>query len=117
MELLGPSQCSSLSPSGAARREWSLGVQVGQHARSAFHVIPDFNLDCRRGVKENIHPRAELDQANALSAFHPVAKLFAEDDPARQKASNLLEDDGLTIAFDRYHIVLVLFGRSRIHGI
>ena len=106
-----------VEPVRHCRRERSLSVQVGQHARSTFHAIPDFNFEGRGGVQQNIHARAEFDQANALSAFHSIADLLGEDDPARQKTGNLLEDHGLAIAFDGHHILLVLLGRRRIHGV
>src|ERR1700736_1281141 len=106
LEVLGrPLQCSSLSLSGAARRQWSLGVEVGQHARSAFHAVPDFNFESRGRVQQNIDARSEFDEADAFSALHMVANLLVEDDPPRQKTCDLLENHSLAIAFHRYYIL------------
>jgi hypothetical protein len=41
------------------------------------------------GRQQNVHPGAELDQADALAAFHKIAWLEAEDDAPRQYTGDL----------------------------
>jgi hypothetical protein len=117
LELLGPLRCSYLSLSGPACRQWSRSVQVSQHARPAFNPIPDSHFNGCGGIQQDIDTRAELDQADALSPFHWVADLLGKHNPTCQQACDLFENYGPPFTFDGYHILLVLLGRRRIHGI
>ncbi len=76
-------------------------------------------LICSRGggVQQDIDSRTKFDQADAFSALHPIADFLVENDPARQQSRDLLEHHGLPVALDRDHILLVVLGRCRVHGV
>ena len=88
-----------------------------QHACSAFHAVADFDVHGGGGVEHDIYTRTKFDQSHALPALDMISDFLVEDDAAREQSCDLLEDDGLPVAFDRDNVLLVLFGRGRIHGI
>ena len=94
-----------------------LRLQVGQHAGSALHAVADLHVDAGRSIEQYIHARSELDQAHALAALQPISNFGIENDAPRQQARNLLEDDGLPVAFHGNDILLVQFRGSLIHGV
>ena len=92
-------------------------AQVCQNTGSALHAVSHFDLHVAAGVQQNVDPRTKLDQSHSLSAFHPIAYFFVEDDPARQQSCDLLEDYRLPVSFDGDRILLVVLGRGRVHGV
>ena len=67
--------------------------------------------------KHNVGARAELDQADALTASNVLANLLCKHNPARNQPGNLLEDDLLPFAFHRHHVLLVFVGAGWPHGV
>src|SRR5580698_3438093 len=115
--VLNPLPCSLAGAFGASRHQLTLGSQVSEHTRSALYAVPNFNLDAGGGWHENVHTRTEFDKAYTFAAFHRIAQLLREHNPASQKARDLFEDHSLAFAFDRHHILFILIGGSGIHSV
>src|SRR5947209_14678531 len=90
---------------------------MGEHAGAAFHAISDLDCDTGRAVEQDVGSRSEFDEAHALAALQTISDLRIEDNAASQKAGDLLEDYGLTIAFNGDDVLLVLVGTGIATGI
>ena len=72
----------------------------GYDGYAADHRIADSNVKDGIGGDEDIHARAELHHAIALTGFHVQAFPRPADDPAREDPDDLPNDDRLTRVID-----------------
>ena len=70
-------------------------LQPREHRLAADDVLADRDAQFCARRQEHVHPRSEFHQPDALAALELVALGDAADDPARQHADDLPEDDRL----------------------
>ena len=75
-------------------------------------MIAGFHLDSGIGIEENIHARAELDQAHALAAGHGVTDFHVEDNSARDQPRDLLEHYRAPLACHGHDVLFVFIGEA-----
>ena len=87
-------------------------LDIGQHRGASLDPLPQGHPEVGMARQYNIHPGAELDQADALAALYKIAWFKAEDDAPRQDTRDLAEDHIELIPLHGHHILLVLFADS-----
>ena len=50
-------------------------MDIGQHGGASLDPLPQGHPDVRMAGQQNVHPGAELDQADPLAALHKIAYL------------------------------------------
>jgi len=70
-----------------------------------------------RSVQEDVNSRTKLNQSHALSPHYRVAHFLVEDDAAGQQSCDLLEDYSVPVSLNCDRVLLVVLGRSRVHGV
>src|SRR5829696_8252244 len=73
----------------------TLATEHGEHRHAADHPLAYVRLEDSGPRQEDIHARSELHQADPLAAFDVLALTDAADDPPRQDADHLTNDDRL----------------------
>src|SRR6266702_7974147 len=102
----------------AVPSDFSLRRQDGKRRRTAVYGIAHLYEHLGAGGQNHVATRSELDEYNALAARHTVSDLARENDAAGQQPGNLFENDTVTVfGFQRANVLLVEFGRSRIHSV
>src|ERR1019366_3340437 len=83
---------------------------ASQNAGAGGHPRARLNYDFPLGPQQDIHTRAEFDEAHALPGDQPVAGLLAAYDAAGNQPGNLFEDHGGAIALHGDDVLLIGLG-------
>ena len=75
-------------------------------------VLSALNGDFPFGAKEDVDPRAKLDEPDPLALGDTITDLFGKNDAPDDDSSDLLEGDGSAVPLEGDDVVLVFYRRS-----
>src|SRR5207253_1537776 len=67
-------------------------------------------------IQQHVYSRAEFNHTDALTTRDPVTNFLGEDNAPRQQSGNLLKNN-VPIPFHSHHVLLIMLGADRVHGV